>query len=151
EREQNVFVVSDVPARSVGMIVDQYYVSEKAAEHRLELVVVRIDEARHHDAAACVDLSRTGHRQIRPDREDLLALDQHVGLSKIAYLRVHRHHGTATNDVAPPWLAAVAWRVAIGLRGSRRRCQQIETCRGNRGRRRGLQEITPRTAWRIAQ
>src|SRR6266576_4307839 len=142
EREQNVFVVRDVAARRVGTVVDQYPVGEKTAEHRLELMMVSIDESRHDDAAARVDRCGTARLQVRADGDDLLALDQHVGLGKIAYARIHRHHGTAANDVAPARLAAVARRVTIGLRGSRRRSQQIETRRSNYGRSRGLQEIT---------
>src|SRR6267378_2724316 len=59
----------------------------------------------------------TAHLQIRPDRKDLLALDQHVGLGKIADVRVHRHHGTATNDVAPAGLAAVARESSLACAG----------------------------------
>jgi len=141
EREENEFEVSGVPARGVRPIVDKYPVGEEAAQHGLELVVVRIDEARHDDAAAGVDRRGTAHLQIRPDRKDLLALDQHVGLGKIAHVRVHRHHGTTTNDVAPAVLAAVLGWVPVVRRGRARR-EQIETC-GGAGGRRSLQEIAP--------
>ena len=43
-------------ARRARPIVDQYPVGEEAAQNRLELVVVRIDEAGHDDAAGGVDL-----------------------------------------------------------------------------------------------
>src|SRR5260370_37596662 len=82
EGEENVFVVSYVPARRVRMIVDEYPVGEKAAQHRLELVMVRIHEARHDNAAARVDLRRAAGAQVRSDGEDLLPLDQHVGQGK---------------------------------------------------------------------
>src|SRR3989454_9078362 len=74
--------------------------------------MVRIDEARHDDAAARVDHGGGVHLQVWSDGEDLLALDQHVGLSEVAHLRVgvHRHHGTAANDVAPSGAAGVLGR-----------------------------------------
>jgi hypothetical protein len=71
------------------------------------LVVVRIDEARHDDAAGCVDLRRAACVQIRTDRKSFLALDQHVGLREVANLRIQRHHRTAANDVAPAGPATV--------------------------------------------
>src|SRR5437588_472418 len=67
---QNVLVVRDGPGRRARAVVDQDPVSEKAAQRRLELVVMRVDKAGHDDAAGRVDLcgART---QVRPDGEDL--------------------------------------------------------------------------------
>ena len=59
-------------------------VGEEAAQRRLELVMVRIDEAGHDDAAAGVDHRGAAGLQVRSDGEDLLALDQHVGLGEVA-------------------------------------------------------------------
>ena len=42
--------------------------------------MVRIDEAGHDDAAAGVDHVGVAGVQVRSDGDDLLALDQHVGL-----------------------------------------------------------------------
>ena len=83
ELEEDEFEVGRAPARRAGAVVDQHAVGEEAAQRRLELVVVRIDEAGHDDAAA----SRRSLRpppavQVRSDGEDLLALDQHVGLGQ---------------------------------------------------------------------
>src|SRR6266550_9233756 len=98
ELQQNEFEVRRVPAGRVGPVIDEYSVGQEAAKHRLELMMVSIDESRHDDAAARVDWRGTARLQVRADGDDLLALDQHVGLGKIAYARIHRHHGTAAND-----------------------------------------------------
>src|SRR5206468_9941738 len=79
----------------------------------------------------------------RPDGEDLLALDQDVGLGEVAHLRVHRHHGSAANDVAPSMAAAVRGRVSGGRRRRARR-EQIAACGDGSGRGRHLQEIATR-------
>ena len=55
ERQENVLEVGDVPARRAGQ---EQPVGEEAAQRRLELVMVRIDEAGHDDAAAGVDHRR---------------------------------------------------------------------------------------------
>ena len=44
--------------------------------------MMRVDEARHDDAAARIDHVGAAGVQVGPDRDDLLALDQHVGLAK---------------------------------------------------------------------
>jgi hypothetical protein len=49
---------------------------------------MRIDEAGHDDATGCVDLRRAACRKVRPDGEDLLALDQYVGLREVADLGI---------------------------------------------------------------
>src|SRR5439155_24291154 len=77
--------------------------------------------------------------------ENFLALDQNVGLGKVADLRVHRHHRAAANDVAPVGPAAVLGqaRQVRRLRCGGARREQIETCGGNPGRRGPLQKVTP--------
>jgi hypothetical protein len=85
-------------------------------------VVVRVDEAGHDDAAARVDDRRAAGMQARPDGENLLAFDQHVGLREIADLRVHRHDGAASNEVATTGATAVL-RLSFVVRGGRARCQ----------------------------
>ena len=143
ELQQNEFEVSRVPARRVGPVIDENPVGEEAPQHRLELMVMRVDEPGHDNATARVDGRGTASLQVVTDRDDLLALDQHVGLREIADRRVHRHHRTTANDVAPSWLAAVARCVTIRLCGRGRRGQQIEACRGDCGRRRRFREIAP--------
>src|SRR6266852_3903928 len=109
--QQNVFVVCRIRARRPRTVVDQDAVGEEAAQRGLELMVVRIDEARHHDAAGRVDHARAMTRlQIRPNGEDLRALDQHVARSKVTDGRIHRHDVPAANDIKPPGCAAVLWR-----------------------------------------
>ena len=144
EGKENEFEVGRGAARRVRVVVDQNPVGEKAAQRRLELVVVRVDETGHHDAAAGVDHIGTTRVQVRSDGKDLLALDQHVGLGEVAHLRVHRHHGTATDDIASAPPAGVLRLVFIARRGRARR-EQIDTCGGDPGRRRRLQKIAPRT------
>ena len=82
--QQNVLEIGRLRARRARAVVDQDAVGEEAAQRRLELVVVRVDEARHHDAAARVDLGGAAGVQVRADGEDLLALDQHVALREVA-------------------------------------------------------------------
>ena len=140
EFEQDVLVIGRIRARRARAVVDQDTVGEKPSQRGLELVVVRVDESRHDDAAGRVDdISATG-TQVRPDLLDLLALDQHIRLGKVADLRVHRKHGAVADDVAPARPAAVGRRIARRLRRSRR--EQIERARGGRGERRNFQEIT---------
>src|SRR4029077_13808169 len=74
ELQDDEFEVSRAAARRARPVVDQHPVSEEAAQHCLELVMVRIDKTRHDNAAAGVDRRGTAHLQIRPDRKDLLAL-----------------------------------------------------------------------------
>jgi len=45
------------------------------AQRRLELVMMRIDEAGHDDAAGGVDHCGAARLQVRSDGADLLALD----------------------------------------------------------------------------
>ncbi len=103
--------------------------------------MVRIDEAGHDDAAGCVDLRRAARMQVRPNAEDLLALDQHVGLDEVANLRVQRHDRTAANNVAPAPPAAVHRRIVC--RGGAHR-EQIQPRSGDASRRHTLQKIAPR-------
>ena len=89
---QNVFVIGYGPGRRARAVVDQDPIGEKAAQRRLELVMVGVDKPGHDDAASCVDLRCAARMQVRPNGEDLLALDQHIGLCEVADLRIERHH-----------------------------------------------------------
>src|SRR5262245_2538319 len=51
-------------------------------------MVVRIDETGHHDCARSVDHLRVGF-QVGLDGNDLRALDEHVGIRKIADVAIH--------------------------------------------------------------
>ena len=85
---QNVFVVSDRASGRARAVVDQDPVGKKAAQHCLELMMVRVDEAGHNDAATRVDLRRASGLQVGSDREDLLSIDKHVGPRKVTDLWV---------------------------------------------------------------
>jgi hypothetical protein len=52
-------------------------------------MVMRIDEAWHHNAAACIDFAGATGMQIRTDGENLLTIDEDVGLGKVADTRIH--------------------------------------------------------------
>ena len=120
EREESVLIVVDVSARRAGQ---EQPVGEEAAECRLELVMVRIDEAgmtmRPRASITSASPACSFGR-----RDDLLALDQHVGLGEVAHLRILGHHGTAVNDVAPAAPACVVGRILVVCRG-RTRCEEI--------------------------
>src|SRR4030095_6278108 len=93
ELVQDVFVISDGPARRARPVVDEYSIGEVAAKHGLELMMVRIDETRHHDAPGCVDY-RPVHLQIFSDGDDFPAFDHDVALGKVADGRGPRHERT---------------------------------------------------------
>jgi len=104
-------------------------------------MVMRVDEARHHDPAARIDHRSAIRAQVRADGDDLRAFDQHVGLRKIADVRVHRHHGPAANEQSPTRPTAVARLVPAVSRCTTRR-EQAGSGSARRGCR--LQEIAPR-------
>ena len=105
---QDEFVVSRAPARRARPIIDEHTIGEKAAQRRLELVMVRIDEAGHHNLAARIDVSAAAGVQVRSDGKNLLTLDQHVGPGEAPYNFVLGPTfgsivitDTAADDVAP--------------------------------------------------
>ena len=144
ELQQDVLEVSRAAARRARAVVDEHPVGEEAAQRRLELVVVRIDEAGHDDPAAGVYHRGAARRQAGPDGDDLLALDQHVGLREVADLRVHRHDGTAADDIAPAVPAAVLGLSGLVRRGGRAGREQVESAGRGPGRRCRLQEVAAR-------
>src|SRR6185295_19242857 len=146
-REQNELEIRGKRARRARLVVDQDAVGKEAAQRGLELVVVRVDEPRHDDLAAGVDLAGTACFEVRPDRDDLLALDQHVGAGELAlvgHARVHRHHDSAADHIAPTPPAAVLRRtIVVTVVRARRRVEQAHPRGTGRGCRRSLQEIAP--------
>ena len=107
ESEKNVFVVGRGSGRRTRLVVNQNPIGEETPQYRLELVVMRIDEPGHDNAAGRVDIRGAAHVQVRPDGEDFLALDEDVSLGEISDFRVQRHHRTAANDIASTRSAAV--------------------------------------------
>jgi hypothetical protein len=59
-------------------VVDENAVGEKAAQRRLELMVMRIDEARHHDMPGGVDDRGVGRVDPGGDFGDFRSVEQHV-------------------------------------------------------------------------
>ena len=108
-------------------------------------MVVRVDEAGHDDAAAGVDHRGIAGVQVRSDGDDLLALDQDVGLGEIADVRVQRHHGAAADDVAPAAPAGVV-RCVVAVRGGRAWPEETGPGGGHPGDGGVFQEIAPRAA-----
>jgi hypothetical protein len=104
--------------------------------------MVRVDEAGHDDAAACVDHVGIAGGQIGADRLNPVAVDQHVGAREVSDLRVHRHDGAAADEIAPAGTAGVRRRRI--LRGCRARAEQIDPRRGEAGRRRAFEKVAPR-------
>ena len=78
----------------VDEVLGEGPVGAVAAHRRLPHVPVRVDHARHHDAARGVDLRGAGgDLEARSDRGDPLADDQHVGVVEDRVRVVHRQHG----------------------------------------------------------
>ena len=82
---QDEFVVSRAPARRARPIIDEHTIGKKAAQRRLELVMVRIDEAGHHNLAARIDVSAAAGVQVGSDGKNFLTLNQHVGPGEAPY------------------------------------------------------------------
>ena len=62
---------------------------------------MRIDEARHADQAATVDHLRTGHVDVRADRDDGAIADVDGAAREVAEPLVHGQHvGAADHDIA---------------------------------------------------
>ena len=58
---------------------------------------MRIDEPRYDDHVGRIDDLGFG-TQVRPDRQDLLTLNQHVALGKVSYLWVHADDDSASQQ-----------------------------------------------------
>ena len=67
---------------------------------------MRINKAGHDNTASRIDLAGAAYvPNVRFDITNLVALDEDIGLRKVADLRIHRHHGAAANYVATAGLA----------------------------------------------
>ena len=143
-RTQDIEVIILLGARRAGAVVDQDAVGNRASDRGPGLMVMRVDETGHHDTAARIDHVDIAGVQVRTDRENLLAVDQYVAADEIGDRRVHRHHRTAADQIAPAGPAAVARRAIIVMRGRGPCGEEIGCCRGDAGRRRTFEEIAPR-------
>jgi len=63
-------------------------------------VPVRIDEPRYDDHVGRIDDLGLG-TQVRPDRQDLLTLDQHIALGKVPDLGIHADDDSAFEQDPP--------------------------------------------------
>ena len=71
---------------------------EDAADRRLPRVPVRVDEPRHDDHAARVDLLGIAYLEASADLDDHPVLDEHVAVRDLADLGVHRDHEAVANE-----------------------------------------------------
>jgi hypothetical protein len=142
---ENEFEIRRIGTRGARLIVDEDAVGEEAAQRGLELMVVRVYEARHHDAAPRVDDAGAGPRfQVRPHVDDLAPLDKDVAGGEVANLRVERHDVPTANDIAAAVPAVVGGRVGPAVGPGRRRREEVHPHGGRRRRR--FQKIAPRAA-----
>ena len=110
---QNGFVII---VRAFGPpIVDENSVGEKAAQRRLELMAMRIDEARRDDMPGRIDDGGVGRVDPSGDLGDFRSLEQHVADGVIADALVHRQYCPALDQ-----RAATLNADALGHRGRRR-------------------------------
>jgi hypothetical protein len=98
EAQKHLLVV--VPLVLGPSVIDDDRVRQGGAQARFELVVVRVDEARHHDLARGVDHVGVGGVDMVSDLHDLRSFDQHVALGEIAHVRIDRHHHAALDQDA---------------------------------------------------
>ena len=138
ELEENVLIIVDLAVRRA--VLDEDAVGEKTAQRGLELVMMRIDEAGHHDAPGRVDHLRVASVDVGTDGGDLLTVDEYVGLRVVADLRVDRHDRAAADQVSPAGFAAPRGHLA-GLRGSRTWGEQVDPGLNGAGRGRAFQEL----------
>ena len=105
-------------------VVDQNAVGQEAAQRRLELMVVRVDEARHDDHARGIDDLGVGGIEARADRGDAAAFDEHVRVAKSPTCG-------SMLSTAPPLIRSrrpgvpVPWGKSIA--GSREACRRLES------------------------
>ena len=81
-------------------IVDENAVGEKAAQRRLELMAMRIDEARHDDMPGRIDDRGVGRVDPSGDLGDFRSVEQHVADGVIADALVHRQYRPALDQRA---------------------------------------------------
>ena len=97
-------------AGNVAEIVREHAVRQHVAQRALIEMMVRVDEARQHDHARRVDHGRVG-ADIRAHGDDLLVLDQDVGLLEISDGGIVAEHHAALEQGTD--------RAALGDRGPR--------------------------------
>ena len=99
-------------------VVDEDAVGEEAAQRRLELMVVRVDEARHDDMPGRVDDRGVRRMNGRGDLGDGRPIDEHVADRVIADALVHRQDRSALDQRAPLDADAFGHRgVCCAMRG----------------------------------
>src|SRR5688500_15324237 len=109
---------------------------------------MRIDETRHDDLAAGVNIPRATGADVRPYVDDALAFDQDVGLYEVTLPRggtdrwVHRHDMPAADHIAPAPAATVLGRILVVIaRAGGRRVEEAHPRGRRRGQRRSLKKV----------
>ena len=117
------------------------------------LVMVRGDEARHHDRARAIDHLGVGGGDGGSDVRDQLAVDQNVGLLEVADSRIEAEHDASPEQDAA--LAAVAEEVLGFRKGAGARARELGRSSGelrrsegraDESRRAGREELAARRA-----
>ena len=89
---QRAGIVND----TVIVILEQS-IRDEASQDGLILMMVRVDEAGHHDSVRRVDDFRSG-LQIEPHLGNFLSVNQHIGFLKVANVTVHAQYDAAFNQ-----------------------------------------------------
>jgi hypothetical protein len=79
-------------------VIDENAVRQLAAQGRFELMMMRVDKARHDDLAGRVDDRGIGGIDIDANRRNATVLDQNVAVSEIADSIVHGKRGAALDE-----------------------------------------------------
>ena len=116
-------------------IVDENAVGEKTAQRRLELMAMRIDEARHDDMPGRVDDGGVGRVDPGGDLGDFRSVDEHVADRVIADALVHRQDCPALDQRAATLNADALGhggrcRAMRGFKVDRRGAPQVRRGRG---------------------
>src|SRR6202011_506016 len=81
----------------------QQTIGENAAQRRLKLMVVRIDESRHNNHAGCVHHDgRIENIQVPADRYDLFPPNEYVALLEVPDVRIHTEDDSVLEQDGAP-------------------------------------------------
>jgi len=77
-------------AQDVSEVFVEQRIGGDVAQNAFPNMAVRVDESRHHDHRRGIDDLRFAHLQVGTHRDDLRAVDEHVGAPEVADLSIHR-------------------------------------------------------------
>jgi hypothetical protein len=118
----------ELRGRILGREIAEAIVGGEIAAERAPHVIVRVDEARHHDHVGGIDHLSIARGQIWPDPRDAAVTDEHIRARQGAQRGVDGDHCTVLDQIrsAPRWpggalregLSGGAERQAAAQRGS---------------------------------